>query len=221
MRGNRGVSEEINIARGNGATPSVDPFANLDTDRLADGTTRPSSIFDDLEALRIDLDDDDDVGQEVLSTVPVRRPGKQWFRCYPSAEYRFTAYILEDPLAKTTRYVVPEVGNALAPDTEIKKVILTLCINRRNVMFLWPVTTHGRWRDAALKAAEQARSQWVKAIGDTDLGAYRITEPKEGRDFGEPVWPEPMPSMKELLSLAFGGSGGIVDSLEHPAVREL
>jgi hypothetical protein len=234
----------IALARGNGSAPTVNetafvvgdnvgsagaivtgasinlPLGELETVPLPEGTGRPPSIFDDLESLRVDLDDDDDMGEDVLSTVPVRRPGKHWFRCHPSDDYRLGAYILEDPVLQKFSYVVPTVGAVLASDTVVKKVILQLCINRRDVMFWWPISTHPGWREAGLQAAARARHVWTKAIGDSSLGGYRISKPRDGLNFGEPAWPVPMPTASELLIVTFG-NGSIIDSLEHAAVREL
>jgi hypothetical protein len=112
---------------------------------------------------------------------------------------------------------MPEVGRTIAEDSEIKKVILALCINRSDVMFFWPIPASGTFRDSGLRAVGLARVDWIKAIGDLKLGGFRTRKAKEHYD--EPGWPAVMPSVNELLSLAFHGN--IVDSPEHPAVRDL
>ena len=75
------------------------------------GLGKRESIFRNLEALRILPDEDDsDLGEEVLSTIPIRRPGKRAFRAHPDDKYQFEAFILENLKDKVTSYVIPSVA---------------------------------------------------------------------------------------------------------------
>jgi hypothetical protein len=77
------------------------------------------SIFADLDALKIEPDDEDETSEEVLTVVPVRRPGKRGFQAHHSEEFLFEAYIIEDTDTKTTYYVPPNIGKILkAEDVE-------------------------------------------------------------------------------------------------------
>jgi hypothetical protein len=184
---------------------------NVDLDRDND-----VSIFADLDALKIEPDDEDDTSEEVLTVIPVRRPGKRGFQAYPSDEYQFEAYILEDTDTKTTTYVPPHLGKVLkAEDVEVKRVILALCINRANVMFYWPIPAEGSFRDSGLLALKKARTEWYKAIGDLKAGGFRTRKMLD--DWGPPIWPDPMPSKRETLELTFHGN--IARTLDHPAIK--
>ena len=73
---------------------AVGPFTNFAALGLPQEPARPVSIFDNLDDLKIDQDDDDDTSEEILTTVPIRRPGKRAFRAHPSDVYHFGAFIL-------------------------------------------------------------------------------------------------------------------------------
>jgi hypothetical protein len=67
-----------------------------------------------------------------------------------------------------------------------------------------------------LEIAVSAKTDWVKMIGNRDLGAYDLLKAKG--DLGEPVWPDK--PMSDLLRLGFKGDR-VIDSPTHPVLLEL
>jgi hypothetical protein len=208
------LSETLEPGSANGQTTSS--FANLEEHRLAEEehSNNPASVFENLDEHRLDLDDDDDIAEEVLTTIPVRRPGKHWIRVHPTFE--FPAVILEDKDTGENYYVMPEMRALMTEDGEARKVTLVLCINRRKIMFFWPVSSQGTWRSTALIAAERGKSTWIKAIADKALNGYRIKVSK--LDYGEPEWGEY--TLNQLLDLAFPQSH-IISSVQHPLAKDV
>jgi hypothetical protein len=177
------------------------------------------SIFRNLEALRIPPDeDDDDTSEEVLSTIPVRRPGKRAFRAHPDDKYQFEAFILENQKEKVSYYVVPSLGKVLIDKAieNLKRVVLVLCINKSGRMFWWPIPAKGAFRDSGLRAVDLARILWIKAVGDLEQGGYQIHKMLQS-EYGEPAWPEVMPLIEELLELAFPID--VIDTEDHPELK--
>jgi hypothetical protein len=207
------------LTDGSGLVPPEAPksrFAAIETEA---GVARRESIFRNLDALRIPADEDeDDSSEEVLSTVPVRRPGKRAFRAHPDDKYQFEAFILENTKEKVARYVVPSLGRVLIDQAieNLKRVILVLCINKSGRMFWWPIPAKGNFRDSGLRAVDLARDAWIKAVGDLEQGGYQIHKMLLS-EYGEPAWPAVMPSIEDLLELAFPSD--IIDSLDHPELK--
>ena len=184
------------------------------------GAGKRESIFRNLEALKIppDDDDDDDTSEEVLTSVAIRRPGKRAFRAHHEDKYQFEAFILEDPKEKVAYYIVPSLGKVLIDQDidNIKRVILALCINKSGKMFFWPIPAKGNFRGSGLKAVELARDIWIKAVGDLEVGGYRTRKMLQS-EYEDPAWPAVMPSVEDLLELAFHDN--IVDTPDHPAIK--
>lgn len=193
------------------------PFEALESEN---DIGKRESIFRNLEALKIPPDDDEDeTAEEVLSLVPIRRPGKRAFRAHPADKYQIEVYIIEKAKEKTAYYVVPALGKALeAKDAieSLKRVLLVLCIGKSGKMFFWPVPAKGKFRDSGLRAVDKARRDWMKAVGDLELGGYQLFRMRL-EDYGEPAWPETMPELEDLLELAFPAD--IVDTEEHPELK--
>jgi hypothetical protein len=220
-------SEASSNSRGNGsAPPPVTPetdniaasaFADLAEHELPNDEhdDKPASVFDNLDDHRVDLDDDDDVADDILTTVPVRRPGKHWVRVHP--EHQFPAVILEDRDNDEVYYVMPAMRTLLTEDGEARRCTLVLCINRRGVLFWWPIPSQGTWRSTALIAAERAKSAWIKAIADKDLNGYRVKVART--DYGEPEWGEH--TLSELLELTFPTSTHVIQSADHPMAKDV
>jgi len=182
----------------------------------------PNDPFD-LDSLRSAPLQDLDL-ERVLTTVPVRRPGRtEFFRVHPDPAYVLDTHILEhaDGLDRKTYLVVPELRAELAP--ELRAVRLFTCITKRATVFLWPAklpledaSNSGRaWHQSALQAAEEAKRLWVKLVGNKELGAYEYV--KARGDLGEPQWPDK--TLQELIKLAFKDQ--LIDTLEHEVIREL
>jgi hypothetical protein len=192
------------------------PFQPLETTA---GLEEKESIFRNLDALKILPDeDDDDTSEEVLTTVPIRRPGKRAFRAHSDDKYQFEAFILEDAKEKVSYYIVPSLGKVLIEqDIEnIKRVVLVLCINKSGRMFFWPIPAKGNFRGSGLVAVGLARKDWIKAVGDLESSGYRTRKMLQ-TEYDEPAWPATMPSVEDLLELTFHCN--VINTPDHPAIK--
>lgn len=176
----------------------------------------------DPASLRLDQNFAETVGvKKLLTTVPVRKPGKQDFvRVHPDHAFRLTpAAIIELKEDRETYLVLPAIANEL-PGEFVPATIYT-AVNRQGVIFLWPVKLpgpdgkHNEWHRSAAEAAERAMSTWVRVGANMSLGAYEISQAMA--ELPEPVWPEL--AFSEILKTAF--KDHYVDSTDHPLVKRL
>lgn len=159
--------------------------------------------------------------KKLLTTVPVRKPGKQDFvRVHRDPAYRWTpAAIIELKEDRETYLLTAEIASAL-PD-EFVTATLFLTINRQHVLSLWPVKLADQggksnaWHDSAAEAAELAMEKWVRVKANMSLGAYDVAEATG--QLSDPTWPD-MPFL-EILKIAFRGH--IINSIDHPLVQRL
>jgi hypothetical protein len=186
--------------------------------------TNTTSFFADLEAIRLSPEDTAEIStREILTRVPVRKPGKAEFvRCCPDPAMSLAVTIYVDKDERDDVYfVAPQMRGALAED--LRPVLLQLAITRKGVLFIWPLTLPseenplGRsWHESARKAAEIAKSRWVRVSADKALGGYRVKQ-AEG-ELSEPEWPSDK-TFNELLTIAFADR--IIMTEDHPIVRQL
>jgi hypothetical protein len=182
-------------------------------------------FFADLEAIRLTPEDAGDIGtSEVLVRVPVRRPRRdEYIRCHPDPAMSLAVTIYVDRDEQDEAYfVAPAMRGVLAED--LKPVLLQLTVNRKGVAFIWPLTLPsddnplGRsWHESARKAAEIAKTDWIRIISDKGLAGYRVRK-AEG-DLSGPQWPDKDKSFGDLLTIAFANR--IIMSEDHPVVRRL
>lgn len=189
---------------------------------MTDETTMADPF--NLEALRATPDLETVNVEKVLTTVPVRRPGKNdFFRVHPDEDYVIDNYVLEHETDqdRMTYWVTPNLRDALGD--HLRKVRLFTCIDKRGNPFLWPAklptvdgsrSAQSRYTSALL-AAEEAKTVWVKIIGNRSIGAYNIHRARG--DLGDPQWPEL--SFEDLIKLAFRDR--LIDSMEHAVIRDL
>jgi hypothetical protein len=130
--------------------------------------------------------------------------------------------IFADDEERETYFVTPEARQLLVGF--LKPMLLTTCISRQGVVFLWPVPLPndegggGRsraWGETARQAADLARTKWVRMRADMALGAYRVVSAEA--ELPEPTWPEK--TFPELLTIAFRGC--LITGPDHPVVRRL
>jgi hypothetical protein len=179
-------------------------------------------LLDDPSALRLDQSYADTVGvKKLLTTVPVRKPGRQEFvRVHPDENYRLTpAAIIEVKEDREVYLVVPDIAPALVGEFSLAALFTT--ISRQGTLFLWPVKLprpdgrQNEWHRSAAEGAERAMEKWVRVTSSLSLGAYEIFE--ASGELPEPVWPDH--SFKETLKIAFRDR--IVDRPDHPLVQRL
>src|SRR6516162_518228 len=189
---------------------------------IGNGAEAPKSdlgIFENLEALRLDQTPLTST-KEIVAHIPIRRPDRRtFFRVHPDPEMTITATIFEDDTERETFFVTPEMRPHLIGF--LKPVLLSVCMSRQNVFFLWPVRLPDddgsggarSWGETARTCADMARTQWVSLRSDMKLGAYRIHQ-AEGA-LPDPTWPNL--SLNQILVIAF--KGRIIDNPEHIVVR--
>jgi hypothetical protein len=183
-----------------------------------------ANFFADLEAIRLSPEDTAEIRtREILTRVPVRRPHKTEFvRCHPDPAMSLAVTIYVDRNEQDDVYfVAPAMRGVLGED--LRPVLLQLGITRKGVLFIWPLTIPsdenplGRsWHETARKAAEIAKTHWVRVIADKALGGYRARQ-AEGK-LSEPEWPNDK-GFSDLLTIAFADR--IIMSEDHPVVRTL
>jgi hypothetical protein len=192
--GQLGTDSEARAAV-NGGNGQIPPRFTVETDELEEPRRR-KSVFENLEAHKIAEEDEGDASEEVLASIPVRRPSrKDFIRAHP--EYQFTAYVYEDDKAGETYYVAPSMRALLIEETVAKKVVLVPYQNRRGTLFFWAITTtdRGDWHSSAMKIVHEARSKWVRIRSDQERACYIWAVAK--RIYEEPQWPDK--GLSELL----------------------
>jgi hypothetical protein len=191
-----------------------------ESDSSRTGSASLTDPFGNLDALRLGQDFSAALGKRMLTTVPVRKPGKQDFiMVRPEPEFRLETFILELKDDRESFLVAPGLWHDLS--NEISPRVIFTCLNRQGVLFLWPVRrpgTDGRldtWGMSALAAAQAAMSRWVRVSANMALGGYDVFEAVG--ELTQPEWPEL--SFQELLRLAF--KERFIDRSTHPIVRRL
>jgi hypothetical protein len=203
------------------------PNTGLESDAKPEAVDREintTNFFHDLEAIRLSPEDTAELGtREILIRVPVRRPKREeFFRCHPDPNMKLEVTICTDRDEQEDVYVVaPAMRGVLAED--MRAVLLQLAISRKGTVFIWPLMIPnednplGRsWHDSARKAAELAKSHWIRIAADRSLGGYRVRQ-AEGK-LPEPEWPADK-TFSELLTIAFADR--IILTEDHPMVRRL
>lgn len=156
-----------------------------------------------------------------LVHVRVDKPSRQqFFRVHPDPVYRCPVAILDLKTEGEIYLVTPEVASAIPG--EIKVVLMTTCISRQGVPFLWHVpmpSEDGRelaWHVTAREAAARAETKWVRMVANMSAGAYDVYEAPG--EIADPNWPDY--TFKELLEVAFG-NGRLIDRVDHPVLKQL
>lgn len=175
----------------------------------------------DFDSLKLSQDFTESIGtKKLLTTVPVRKPGKQeWFRVHPSEEYRMPAGILDFKEEREIFLLTSKIQPTVA--SEMRAVTLHTCISRQRVLFLYPLPLPGpdgrsnSWWDSAAEAVELAKRKWMKMVANMDLGAYEVHE--ANGELPPPEWPEM--DFQEIVKIAFRDK--IIDDVDHPALKRL
>ena len=175
----------------------------------------------DISRLRLSQDFASSIGvKKLLTTVPVRKPGKQDFvRVHPDEGWRLDTAVLELKEEREIYLIDQPLWNELA--LEISPMVLFTAINRQGVVFLWPVRLPGEagrpnsWNQSALEAAQKAMDRWVRVSANMSLGAYEIFEAVA--DIPEPEWPDV--SFQEVFNIAFRDR--FITDFDHPVLRRL
>jgi hypothetical protein len=158
--------------------------------------------------------------KRALTTIPVRKPGKQEFlRVHPEEEYRLETGLIELKEDREHYLVHPAMRAELVED--MVSVRLYLAVSRGGAVFFWPVRLPGPdgrrnpWHESAERAAQLAAKDWVRISANMAAGSYDTFIATA--TLAEPEWPEL--SMNELLKLAFADR--FITSIDHPIVKRL
>jgi hypothetical protein len=114
-----------------------------------------------------------------------------------------------------------ELWSELGSESTFVTKVLVPVMTRQQALLIWPIRLPGAdgriddWNASALEAADIARGKWIRLSPNKSLGAYEVTA---GPDPQAPLaWPEH--SFEALLKIAFKGK--IIDTLDHPVIRQL
>jgi hypothetical protein len=176
-------------------------------------------IFANLNAL--DVTPTSQIGaREILSCVPVRKPkNNEFIMVHSDPGYTLTTIVFEDKDEGETYFVTPEVRSLMIAGTATK--MLSLAVNQMGAIFIWPVpvddeySRKNNWNESARAAYHQAKTQWVKLVGDRATGQYRVYI-AEG-ELPPPRWPDK--PFAKLLSIAFNNRK--IDHADHPIIKAM
>ena len=161
-------------------------------------------------------------GVPVLVDMPVGKPPSgQYWRLHPGEGFRAAYNLLNANKigGEGMQAITPEVA-ALVPD-QVRPYELCLGTTQFGAHFLLPLPLPGpegrsnRWHLSLAAAAKLAEENWIRIAPDMRAGAYNVI--KAGGNLGEPRWPSE--TFDELLTIAFRGN--VIDSREHPLIRQL
>ncbi len=179
-----------------------------------------SSTFN-LNSLRLSQNFGDILGvKKLLMRVPVRKPNKtDFFRVNADENYRMPVMILEIKDENETYVLMPEVYYAI-PELA-KPAMLYAAIDRRNNVFLIPVPLPGpdgrrnQWHQSLDEVVGMSMNNWVRIAANLRIGGYDVHVAEAS--LAEPEWPDA--TFEKLVEIAF--KGRVIDTLEHPVIRQL
>src|SRR5262245_41701462 len=196
--------------------------ANLDTTPPASASDPPDP-FADLAELRLSQDLAAAAGvQEVLTTVPHRKPAAYWwFRVHPDPAYHFPTSVVELKEDSEVYLVLKPLWPSLIGEPTFSPRIIYPAITAQGLLFLWLCRLPGPdgkmpdYIDIPLQAARQATSKWTRLFWDQAQRRHRLQT--AATSLGEPQWPD-RPFL-ELLHLSF--KDHIIKTADHPVLRRL
>ena len=105
---------------------------------------------------------------------------------------------------------------------KILRFRLALATKPHDVFFLCHLPTQNldnSWNESVLKAAEQAKRQWIEVTSRKAEGKdyYKVDSARDADAFPEPKWPSQ--SMGVIIINAFAGR--YIDREDHPALLRL
>jgi hypothetical protein len=156
--------------------------------------------------------------EEVLGVPRVKRPpDTHFFRCRKDLAGNMNVLDMETDGERVTYLVAPTVAKQLADETAIKAKHGRVCLTREGGLYLWLRSLGGNdtWSQSAARVTDRAENEWARATSSRSLSEYKC-KVATGID-DEPNWPKE--SFIEILQAAFEGK--VIDSLEHPVVKQL
>ena len=156
--------------------------------------------------------------EEVLGVPRVKRPpNTHFFRCRKDLAGNMNVLDMDTDGERITYLVAPTVAKQLADETAIKAKHGRVCLTREGGLYLWLRSLGGSdtWSQSAARVTDRAENEWARATSSRSLSEYKC-KVATGID-DEPNWPKE--SFIEILQAAFEGK--VIDSLDHPAVKQL
>jgi hypothetical protein len=202
---------------------AIDDSQVVEGEETGNGDEEPSPFSP--EALWMGEEDADADVEEVLLSIPVRRPrSKQEFvRVHP--EFVLETLMLEDKEEDGGGFYLVHKRLRRVLEDHARLMRVFLATTTKGVVFFWPIPMAGpdgrrnSWHMSAEAAARKAMTRWTQLISDKARSGYRLLCAKEGEALSraEPRWPD-LPQ-EELCRLAFEERH--ITSLDHPVVQRL
>jgi len=159
--------------------------------------------------------------KKVITKIDVRKPNKQeFFQTHPLLRLKACVVELAITMSREIYLLDPSVTAHIPGDFRVRN--LTLCQNRHEGLFLWPVpdsaseTMTTKWNTTAEQASALACDSWIRMVANMHAGEYEIYSAENLAI--EPTWPDL--EMPRVIELAFG-KDRIIDTESHPVVRQL
>ena len=130
----------------------------------------------------------------------------------------------EESFEREPYVVLGEVAEELGGDDVVTNTVYVYAYRTGSLgLWLCPMPREGFrrgdvWATTRLEVAEKAKATWLRCHQSDDGEGYAYTEPVDV--FPEPQWDRWLRgrSMLQLLGIAF--KDRVIDSLEHPVIRE-
>jgi hypothetical protein len=180
-------------------------------------TTSCSKILDLASSLIQTTGSDGGATVEQMVSLPVTKPNKtQFFRIHPTLHADVSIVKIEGMSGTEVYAVVPGLVKAL---DNVQLNTLFFGVQRDGSHFLWPVnaTSPDGWSRSARQIAVAAIQHWCRLAPNRATSSYMNRMALNCQD--TPDWPEEK-TFTDLLVLAFG-DGHIIDSMDHPVVKEM
>jgi len=181
----------------------------------------------DVAALQFDLTQLENNVAAAPLAVPVDKPGEfEWVRVHPDPAFCPTFLCIDfTPPGTTSRelhIVHPNMAHILQA-TSAAPYRLFVLMNRVGGLRVCPVKLVGpdgkqnEWHRTRQLALEKGRTQWIRMWSNKTVGRYEwLPAPIQ---YPDPVWP-PL-TVGEILQIAFGDLGRVIDSVEHPVIKTI
>ena len=178
------------------------------------------SIFDDIAALR-KVSPLTVQRKKIITNVSVGRPSSDcYFRVHPDADMFLPANVVVGPGGRDDLYFVvpkmwtyPVVAKRLRPVTIA--VVLTWPGSEVQLFVVPRLAKVKCWKTLQV-ALERGQSEWLQIAGWNEDERDFMLQKADG-ELPEPQWPPDL-DLSALLKIAFDGR--IIDSTEHPVVRQ-
>ena len=153
---------------------------------------------------------------------------KDFLRLHPDEEYYWSPELcfvkvpIKGQKNDLLHCIDEDIAVANLSSGKILRFRLALATKPHDVFFLCHLPTQNldnSWNESVLKAAEQAKRQWIEVTSRKAEGKdyYKVDSARDADAFPEPKWPSQ--SMGVIIINAFAGR--YIDREDHPALLRL